>query len=264
MDEVNEALESDKSIIPVSIIDCKIPFRLKRFHRIDFTYDYEEAFSNLLFALDVKSNNVISKNIKGFINKKLKIFFSYAWADANEQSNKCEKIVNELYESLLKDNYIVKRDLDDKEFSDFIHTIDGAKLVVVAISRHYVKSVQCMFELYEIARNSNFDVNRFRERVLPIIVEFVDLAEPDIIGDYFSFWKNEYNKWNDLVKTHSGQLSVDQMKRYDKIKMIYQNFGKLTEWILYMNKLNPQVMSVDNFAKIKEEIIIAGYANTWK
>ncbi len=31
------------------------------------------------------------------------IFFSYAWGDENEQGESREKIVNELYESLVRD-----------------------------------------------------------------------------------------------------------------------------------------------------------------
>src|SRR6185369_9239912 len=109
------------------------------------------------------------------MNSSPEIFFSYAWGDEHEQGESREKIVNELYKSLLKDNYRIVRDKYNLEYkgfiTDFMGRIGEGKCVIVAISEKYVRSPYCMFELYEIARNSNFDKNLFREKVIPVIVE---------------------------------------------------------------------------------------------
>src|SRR4030095_15696366 len=193
------------------------------------------------------------------------IFFSYAWGDEHEQGESRERIVSELYDSLLRDHYRVVRDKNNLEYkgfiSEFMSQIGRGECIVVAISKKYVKSAYCMFELYEIARNSNFDKHAFSKKVLPIIVEFVDFTDPAVIDDHFSFWESEYKEWDDLVRKRAGQLAVEQMQRYDKIKMIYQNFGKLTEWIIDMNTLKPQLLSADNFAEIKKAIIKKGTKN---
>lgn len=47
MDEVSFALESGKRIIPVMLVECPTPFRLRRLQRVDFTVDYEAGFSQL-------------------------------------------------------------------------------------------------------------------------------------------------------------------------------------------------------------------------
>jgi hypothetical protein len=77
------------------------------------------------------------------------IFFSYAWDDENEQGNSREKLVNDLYASLVKGNYEVVRDkynLGYKGFiSEFMKEIGRGKCVVVAISEKYVRSPYCMF-----------------------------------------------------------------------------------------------------------------------
>ena len=192
------------------------------------------------------------------MNSNSEIFFSYAWEDEQEKGEGREKIVNELYKSLLDDNYDVVRDKYNLEYkgfiTDFMARIGEGKCIIVAISRKYLKSPYCMFELYEIARNSKFDKTRFREIVIPVIVERVDFTDPAVIDDHFLFWENEYNEWSGLVARRSGQLSVEQLQRFDKIKMIYQNFGRLAEWIADMNTLNPQILSADNFAAIKKAI----------
>jgi len=196
------------------------------------------------------------------MSSNLEIFFSYAWGDEHKPGESRERIVNELYDSLVKDNYRVVRDKYNLEYKGFISAfmtrIGKGKCIIVAISQKYVKSPYCMFELYEIARNSNFDKEQFREKVLPVMVEFIDFTDPAVIEDHFSYWGNEYKEWDDLVRKHAGQLSVEQMQRYDKIKMIYQNFGRLSEWIIDMNSLNPRLLSAGNFAEIKKAILNKG------
>jgi hypothetical protein len=90
------------------------------------------------------------------------------------------------------------------------------------------------------------------------VVEFVDFADPKVIENHLSYWEHEFKVWDDLLKKRSGQLAVEQMQRYDRIKMIYQNFGKLTEWIIDICAFHPQLLSADNFAEIKKAIIIRG------
>ena len=51
MDEVSFALEEKKSIFPVLIKPCKVPFRLRRLQAIDFGAGYDSGVAQLLTAL---------------------------------------------------------------------------------------------------------------------------------------------------------------------------------------------------------------------
>ena len=86
------------------------------------------------------------------------------------------------------------------------------------------------------------------------MVELVDFGKPAVLEEYLGFWETEFRKWDDLVKTRSGSLSVEQFQRFDKIKMVYQNFGKLADWLIDMNSLNPTLLSRNNFEEIKKAI----------
>lgn len=147
-------------------------------------YDYPNP-PNVLYQAD---NNVATSQLFPIMKSKPEIFFSYAWDDDYR-----EKLVNQLYESLLKDNYNVIRDKYDLEYngliSAFIDRLGKGKCIVVVISKKYLESEYCMFELYEIARQSNFDKIQFREKVILIMVEYVDFNNPAIIRHYISFGK---------------------------------------------------------------------------
>lgn len=62
MDEVSYALENGKSVIPVLISDCTIPFRLKRLQYIDFTTGYEPGLARLLAVLDSRPTGEFAEN----------------------------------------------------------------------------------------------------------------------------------------------------------------------------------------------------------
>ncbi len=51
MDEVNYALENNKSVIPVLLNECTVPFRLRRVQRVNFSQDYQTALDQLLEVL---------------------------------------------------------------------------------------------------------------------------------------------------------------------------------------------------------------------
>lgn len=54
MDELSFALEEDKKIVPLLHQDCKVPFRVRRLQRADFTLSYDNGMKLLLEVLDVE------------------------------------------------------------------------------------------------------------------------------------------------------------------------------------------------------------------
>jgi uncharacterized membrane protein len=56
MDEVSFALEKQKTVIPVIIQDCTIPFRLRRIQYADFRADYARGINSLLRHLSAHSS----------------------------------------------------------------------------------------------------------------------------------------------------------------------------------------------------------------
>lgn len=148
-------------------------------------------------------------------NMQTKIYFSYAWGDDKEQGESREKIVNDLYDSLTTDGYKLVRDKVDLGYkgyiSDFMQEIGKGDIIIVAVSQKYAKSPFCMFELYEIARNCGFDKYKFRDKVVPIMVEFVDFAKPKILDEHLEYWQNEYTEWENLVTKRARQLSKEHL-----------------------------------------------------
>lgn len=56
LDEVSYALDEKKVVIPILLQSGNIPFRLKRLQYIDFTGDFDDAYRQLITALDTLSS----------------------------------------------------------------------------------------------------------------------------------------------------------------------------------------------------------------
>jgi hypothetical protein len=63
MDEVSFAIDEHKTVIPVLIKDCKVPFRLRRLQYLDARSDYQGAVRGLLRLLGVESGHATSQPV---------------------------------------------------------------------------------------------------------------------------------------------------------------------------------------------------------
>ncbi len=219
---------------------------------------------DLLYSvgLEFEENKMLSDN--SFLNimdieeKIPEIFFSYAWGDEHETSGSREEIVDKLYENLKNDGFSLKRDKVDLGYkgliSDFMKNIGRGDFVVVAISDKYLKSTYCMYELYEIYRNSRLETKDFVNRIYPIRVESLKLDDPDVLDVYFEYWENLEKKWENLIVKRGTRITTAQKAEYDKIKEIAAKLGDLLDILKDMNALTKELLSDNNFEKIKSSI----------
>ncbi|WP_428661956.1 leucine-rich repeat domain-containing protein [Runella sp.] len=210
-----------------------------------------------LFGKSLPPTNILSSN--KMLNKNTpEIFFSYAWGDEHETGESREKIVDELYKSLKNEGHLVFRDKMDLSYkgliSDFMRQIGKGDIVIVAISDKYLKSPYCMFELLEIYRISKFTKEQFVKVVFPIRVENIALDKPGIQGSYFDYWNEREKEWKELITKHSDRIKPAQFNEYDKVRSIHNQLGDLLDHLRDMNALTKDLLSADNFAKIKEAI----------
>lgn len=191
---------------------------------------------------------------------KAKVYFSYAWGDDEDDVGlKREQVVDQLYESLIKDNFEVIRDKMNLEYggliSEFMKEIGEGDLVVVFISDKYVRSPYCMHELFEVARTSEWEQAKFANRVLPIRVESLKLDDPMVLDEYFEHWEQEKDKWSTFIKKRMDTATSSQTRRYHITQEIQQQFGKLADWLTNMNAKSLKLLSENDFSLVKEAIV---------
>ena len=192
-----------------------------------------------------------------------RVYFSYAWGDPEEEEgNSREDFVDALYESLVKEKeeYQILRDKMNIEYggliSEFIKDIGKGDLVLVFISKKYLCSPYCMWELREIARNSKFDKSNFSERILTVFIESIKLDRPKVLTEFFKHWQKEKSEWHEFIQiwTENGFIKRAQTERYHKVNDICSDIGDLLDWLSDLNASTIKLLEENDYALVKEAI----------
>ncbi len=152
-------------------------------------------------------------------SKSIPIYFSYAWKDKDNKEH--EILVNQLYDELSKEGYNLFRDKKNLKIGNsilqFMKQIGSAQFIIVFISEKYLQSDYCMFELYEVYRNSKLEKNKFQEKVLPIFIENIK-QDCSTIKE---FWNKRLNEIKSM-RTEMDDVNTLQFdSEYNQIKEIH-------------------------------------------
>lgn len=187
------------------------------------------------------------------------IFFSYAWGDDKEPGESREKIVDNLYDDLFTNgNYLLQRDKKKvgykKSILDFMKKMGRGEFVVVVVSDKYLKSPYCMFELLEVYRKSNSDVDEFREKIFPVVLADAKIYDPLDRLDYVEFWQQRTRKLEEKINSVGLLAAKSAIPDFEIYAEIMQNAGNLAGIIADLNNLSPKLLAADSFAEIKKAI----------
>ena len=112
------------------------------------------------------------------------VFVSYSW------STESSAVVNRIESALKEHDIRVIRDKNEMKYKDaigdFMRNIGRGKAVVVVLSKAYLESKSCMFELGEIAANGDF-----RNRVFPIVLPDAKIYDAEDRLRYIGFWEQK-------------------------------------------------------------------------
>ncbi len=194
----------------------------------------------------------ILKRKKGAAAAAPKIFFSYAW-------DQDEALIMQLYNSLKNDRFNVIKDKENIGYkgviSKFMNEIGSADFVIVAISDKYLKSKFCMYELYEIFRNSGMNRDTFGKKIFPIrIDESLNLGDPDVVNGYIRYWKGQEQEWTKRVKDESDSITEEQARQFQFIKRLVIDIRNILSCLADINSLNLSTLKSNNFADVKSAL----------
>ena len=103
------------------------------------------------------------------VNKE--IFISYSWREESK------KIADELDAAFQAKGITITRDMRDVKYKDriklFMENLGRGKCVIVIISKAYLESENCMFELLQIAKHGEF-----YDRIFPIVLSDAKIYKP--------------------------------------------------------------------------------------
>jgi len=172
------------------------------------------------------------------------IFLSYSWSDKNV----ADKIEQYFSEKGIK----VKRDTRDignwSSIKKFMSSIRSQDYAILIISKKYLTSVNCMFEVMEIAKEEEY-----QNKIFPVVLEHsIYTAEGKI--EYIKFWENSCNELKQSIKTINIENSAEMVIELKRRKQITFNISEFLSLVADMN--NPQMENVID--AIEDRLIKSG------
>jgi TIR domain len=135
------------------------------------------------------------------VPNKLQWYVSYAWADESDPTR--EKKVDELCDAAKRRNVAIIRDKTTlsrgDRISEFMQKIGEGDRVFIFLSDKYLHSPYCMFELFEIWRNSRQDKARFLSHVRFFTVDGAKIGKTDEWLNYTEFWQRERDQLRQAI-----------------------------------------------------------------
>ena len=172
-----------------------------------------------------------------------KVYLSYAWGGESE------RVVDELDADLKARGITLvrdKRDLGYKgQIREFMQEIGRAHAVVVVVSDKYLRSENCMFELVEIARNTDS-----HDRIFPVIMPDAEIYKAVNRLKYVAHWEDQRKQLEDEMRKVSLvnlQGITDDLNRFDTFR---DQIAGLADMLKNMNALTPDMHEKSRFAEM--------------
>ena len=194
-----------------------------------------EASSKALALYFYIQSNQLEAKVKDFLNKKT-IGISY--------SSKDIWYVNETYNHLKTSNLtliIDKENIQDTNrlISSFERKLASQDILLVFISEYYLKSKNCMYELFYcfFIHQNNVD------NIIPIWIENTDLSIP-AISKISQYWEDKIKELHNIYNT----LSLQRKEELGKEIAIYNDiYFHIFDIIMKIKNINMVNLNRENF-----------------
>ena len=177
------------------------------------------------------------------------IYISYNWEGHSAH------IVD--YLGFVLENRGIPFKLDKKDcpytvnIKEFMNAIRAGKTVIVVLSRPYLRSKNCMYELSGIMENVNYE-----DRMLPVVVDDT-IRDDDFYVELVKHWKEKKDKQTEIVeklRDLDPDMAEPEEMKLKEIEQVYGLLKVIKEYIDWANADNLDALSSSRFKKIIDEI----------
>ena len=134
---------------------------------------------------------------------------------------------------------------------EFMNAIRAGKTVIVVLSRPYLRSKNCMYELSGIMENVNY-----KDRMLPVVVDDT-IRDDDFYVELVKHWKEKKDKQTEIVeklRDLDPDMAEPEEMKLKEIEQVYGLLKVIKEYIDWANADNLDALSSSRFKKIIDEI----------
>jgi hypothetical protein len=132
-----------------------------------------------------------------------RVYVSHAWGDDTLEGQRRGLLVDQLCEALKAGGIDFRIDREQVKPGDrisaFMNAIASGEVVIIILSRKYLESEYCMYELNGIWKQASQDDERFLQRVIPLTLPDAKLKGTEDLFTISQYWNQRWQKLKELI-----------------------------------------------------------------
>ena len=178
------------------------------------------------------------------------VFVSYSWGGASEA------LVDEIQQRMTELGVLITRDKNEVAYRDsiqqFMQRIGAGKCVVVILSRAYLESRNCMYELTQLAGDSEF-----ARRVYPVVMADAGIFDPVARLGYVKYWERKKAELDAAMKEVGQEHLEGVREELDLYEDIRNTIARIMSVLGDMNTLTPDMHRGTEFEQLYNQLAAA-------
>jgi Leucine-rich repeat (LRR) protein len=202
-----------------------------------------EVLPSIAYFIDVAADHALDE-VAAEPDLRKEVYVSYAWEapDSMALVDQLEAVCNERDIALIRDKNKVRY---KDSIRDFMSRMGQGKCIVVVLSKQYLESKFCMFELTEIAERGDLG-----KRVFPIVLAGTNIDDASGRLDYIEYWEKKTDELNSKMKRVKGSNLQGIREELDLYEKIRATLGGLLNILGDMNVLSPERHRATDFEEL--------------
>jgi internalin A len=178
------------------------------------------------------------------------IFVSYSWGGDSEA------LVDEIQRRMTERGVLVTRDKSEIRYRDsiqqFMRRTGAGKCVIVILTKAYLESQYCMYELTQIASHAEF-----ARRVYPVVLPDAGIFDARNRLRYVRYWEDKRAELDTEMRKGSQEHLEGIREDLDLYGDIRDTVARLTNVLADMNTLTPEMHRGTNFEQLYQQLAAA-------
>lgn len=159
------------------------------------------------------------------------VYVSYAWGDDSPEGQRRGLLVDQLCEAIKAAGIDLRIDREQVKPGDrisaFMNAIAKGDVVIIILSRKYLQSEYCMYELNGIWKQASQDDELFLRRVIPLTLPDADLKGTEDLFTISQYWTQRWQKLKELISLDPDNVGEVVFAKCKDIQQFAQQIGTI-------------------------------------
>jgi internalin A len=191
------------------------------------------------------------------------VYISYAWGDSSPEGQRRARLVDQLCEAIKAAGIDLRIDREQVKPGDrisaFMNAIASGEVVIIILSRKYLESEYCLYELNGIWKQASQEADRFLQRVIPLTLPDANLKATEELFMVKQFWAQRWQNLREQIREDPDSVDRELFAKSKDIQKFSQHIGDIL--VLLNDKCEPpnfDQQAKEGFREVIAQILAVG------